>query len=204
MRDIPRTVKISNQAAIAAARNTINSSSVSYPGIPVPSLALRVAQRDLRIASTSLRRFSLVFDRRGATIEPGSVFVIEDASRNIPRMAVRVGRVEAGTLTDGKIVVAAVQDVFSLPSKSFAKNVPPSWNPPTSKPCIDEQDVFEIPYCVLASTMTPADFDYVNPDGGYVGLLNSVGSSLNVGAKMAVRDGAPTPDDDPADESYHC
>lgn len=202
--DEDRTVSVKNVAAMRAAGGVVNTLSKTYIGIPTADLALRVAQRDLKAASTNLRRFTLVMDRRGESIEPGSVIAIEDASRGIPKMPVRVGRVEDGTITDGRITLTVVQDVFGLPSTSFATDVPSTWTPPNTTPCIDEQEVFEAPYFLMASRMTPADLDYVTPDAGYLVALNSQGQSLNQGFNIAVRESAPTSDDNPPDTSYFC
>ncbi len=202
--DEDRTVSVKNIAAMRAGGGVMNSASKSYPGIPNADLALRIAQRDLKAASTNLRRFTLVMDRRAESVEPGSVIAIEDAARGIQKMAVRVGRVEDGTITDGRITLSVVQDVFSFPYASFATDVPGTWVPPNTTPCIDEQEVVEAPYFLMASRMKPADLAYVSDDGGYLMTLNSQGQSLNQGYKIAVRDGEPTPDDNPSGESYFC
>jgi hypothetical protein len=204
LNDKDRSVTVGNNAAIRAAGGVVNSATRQYKGIPVPSLALRVGQRDLRASSTSLRRFQIVMDRRGFEIEPGSVIAVEDRVRGIPKMALRVGRIDAGNLVNGKITITAIQDVFSLPARSFVNAVPPTWTPPTIDPCIDEQRAIEVPYFILAGAMRPADLAYVNENGGFVALLNSQGKPLNAGAKLAVRSGAPTPDDTPPDGSYLC
>lgn len=202
--DEDRTVAVKNPAAIVAAGGVINQVSRDFPGIPTPSLALRVAQRELRAVSTSLRKFTLTMDRRGEDFAPGDVFAIRDPKRGIPTIAVRVGRVDDGTLTDGKISLTVVQDVFSLPSATMAADVPPAWTPPSSKPCIDQQRVIEAPYFLLARNMPKADLDYVGEDSGYIATLNSRGQPLNQSHVIAVRPDAPTPDDAPMDDSYVC
>jgi hypothetical protein len=202
--DEDKTVGEKNVAAIAAAGGVVNSVTKSYPGIPTASLALRVAMRDLRAVSTNLRKFTVVMDRRGEDIEPGSVFALEDPKRGIPKMAVRVGRVEDGTLVDGRITLTVIQDVFSLPETPMTAEVPSTWVPPNTTPCIDQQLVMEAPYFVLAGRMSKADLDYMTPDSGYIAAINSRGQPLNQGFRLAVRTGAPTVDDNPPDSSYVC
>lgn len=202
--DEDKTVGEKNVAAIAAAGGVVNSVTKSYPGIPTASLALRVAMRDLRAVSTNLRKFTVVMDRRGEDIEPGSVFALQDPKRGIPKMAVRVGRVEDGTLVDGRITLTVIQDVFSLPETPMTAEVPSTWVPPNTTPCIDQQLVMEAPYFVLAGRMTKADLDYMTPDSGYIAAINSRGQPLNQGFRLAVRTGAPTVDDNPPDSSYVC
>lgn len=202
--DEDRTVAVKNSAAIVAAGGVVNQVSRDFTGIPVPQLALQVAQRELRAVSTSLRKFTVVMDRRGEDFQSGDVFAIQDPKRGIPKMAVRVGRVDDGTLTDGKITLTVVQDVFSFPTTTMSADVPSTWTPPSTKPCIDQQRVIEAPYFLMARNMTPAELDYVSPDGGYITTLNSRGQPLNQSYMIAVRPDAPTPDDAPMDNSYVC
>lgn len=202
--DEERTVSVKNAAAIVAAGGIVNQVTRDFPGIPVASLALRVAQRELRAVSTALRKFTITMDRRGEDFAPGDVLAIQDPKRGIPMMAVRVGRVEDGTLLDGKITLTVVQDVFTLPATTMAADVPSTWVPPNNTPCIDQQRVFEAPYFLMVRTMSKADLDYVGQDSGYIATLNSRGQPLNQGHKIAVRPDAPTVDDNPADDSYAC
>lgn len=202
--DEDKTVGEKNGAAIAAAGGVINSVTKSYPGIPTSSLALRVALRDLRSSSVSLRRFKLIMDRRAEGFEPGSVFAVQDPKRGIPKMAVRVGQVEDGTISDGRITLTVAQDVFSLPANPISAEVPNTWEPPNSTPCIDQTLVMEVPYFILAGSMSKADLDYMSPDSGYIGALASKGQAMNQGFEMAVRTGAPTIDDNPPDDRYVC
>lgn len=202
--DEERTVSVKNAAAIVAAGGAVNQVTRDFPGIPVASLALRVAQRELRAVSTALRKFTITMDRRGEDFAPGDVLAIQDPKRGVPKMVVRVGRVEDGTLLDGKITLTVVQDVFTLPATTMAADVPSTWVPPNNTPCIDQQRVFEAPYFLMVRTMSKADLDYVGPDSGYIATLNSRGQPLNQGYKIAVRPDAPTVDDNPADDSYAC
>jgi hypothetical protein len=202
--DEDRTVKVGNLANLQASGGVINSASRDYPGVPVASLATRLAQRDLRAASTSLQRFTLVMDRRGHAIDPGSVIAIEDAKRGIPKTAVRVLRIEGSGITSGKVTITAVQDVFALPYEGFAAEVATTWTPPNTRPCIDQQAVFEIPYFLLARNLSPADMSFLDENAGYIGALSSQGQPMNMGYRLAVRNSAPTPDDAPADASYNC
>ena len=202
--DQDRTVTVKNTAAVLRSGGAVNSTSQSYLGIPDVNLALRLAQRDLRAASTNLRRFTLVVDRSVGVIQPGDVLRIEDRARGIAPMVVRVGKVRSGSLLDGRTTVEVVQDVFSFPATAFAGQVPDTTVPVDTRPCTDEQRAFEVPYFLLAQRLRPADLDYVRDDGGYVGAMASKGKALNAGVKMATRDSAPTPDDTPPDDSYIC
>lgn len=202
--DAEQSVKVSNLGALQAAGGAVNSIAKDYKGIPTAELANRVAQRDLRASSVNLRKFSITLDRRGRSIEPASVFLISDPARGIPPTPVRAGQIQDGTLTDGKITIAAVQDVFELPQVSWSVDVPSTWVPPDTGACLDVHKVFEIPYFLLAGNLRRADLAFVDENDGFIGTVCGQGKSLNAGYRMAVRSGAPTPDDEPTSEDYFC
>ena len=202
--DEDRTITVGNLANLQSSGGVINSSSQEYTGVPTAALASRLAQRDLRASSTSLKRFTLSMDRRAYAIEPGSVIAIEDTRRGIPKTPVRVARIEEGSVTSGRVTITAVQDVFAIPSESFVSSVPPSWSSPNNEPCIDEQLAFELPYFLLARGMSPGDLAVLDENAAFVGAFCSQGQPMNAGFSLAVRDGAPTLDDEPPDTSYNC
>lgn len=197
-------VKVDSIAAIQAANGNINLLQKTYTGIPTASLAQRVAQRDLRAASSVLRRFSFNMDRRGRMLAPGSVIRIRDAARGIPETVVRIVTVEDGTNTSGEMTFTGVQDVFALPASSYAAPVMNTWQPPTNTPCLDIHRVIEMPYFLVNHTTSTADLNTIDPAAGFIGAMVARGSSTNVGYKIAVRDSAPTAEDYPTDTSQFC
>lgn len=202
--DTDKKAKAQNIATIQATGGEINSTSVNYQGVPTSALALRIAQRDLRAASVSLRRFSLTLDRRGWNIYPGHCIRVSDLTRNIPEMVLRVASFEEGNLRDGKIKVAAVQDVFRMPTQSFADIQASTWVPPNTTPCIGESAVIEVPYFMLNRYSTPADFSAITPEASRWGTLLAVGQPLNNSYDVAVKSGASAGDEEPTDSSYFC
>lgn len=199
-----RTVTVGNAAARVSSGGAVNLMSKDYPGISVGSLASRVAQRELRAASTTIRRFEITFDRRGYFIEPGSVILIEDRTRGITRTAVRVGKIDVSNYRDGAIKVSALQDIFSMPEKSFTVPVLSTWEPPSANPCVSDQKVFEMPYFMLVRGMSAAELAYSSEDSGFLATVARQGSGVNAGYTIAVRQSAPTSDDDPTSTDYIC
>lgn len=102
-----------------------------YEGFPTVELCQRAAQRDLKVASVGLRRFTCVFDRRAWRITPGSVFVINDKRRGLVNLILRAGEIEDAEMTQGRITIKATQDVFGLPLTAFAAPVDRDWSPPS-------------------------------------------------------------------------
>lgn len=202
--DTDKKVRAQNLASFQAAGGVSNSTSVSYQGVPVAALALRLAQRDLRLASVSLRRFTLTLNRRGWSIYPGQCIRIKDLTRNIPDTVVRVAKFEEGNLRDGRVKITAVQDVFRMPTQAFSQVQASTWIPPNTAPCIGESTVIEVPYFLLNRYMTPADFAAVTPEAGRWGTLLTAGQPLNNSYDVAVKSGISTTDENPPDGRYYC
>lgn len=202
--DEDRTVSVKSTASILRNGGAVNSASKDYQGAPTAALALRLAQRDLRASSTSLRRFTVVADRSLDHLHPGEVFALRDNARGVPRTVVRIGKANYGTLVSGKVTFEVVQDVFALPDTTFAAEVPKTYTPPDTRPCVDEQRAMEAPYFLLAGRMSPSDFDYVKENGGYFVAMASKGKPINMGVEAYVRQSAPTPDDVPPNDDYVC
>lgn len=202
--DEDRFVSIKNTAAVLRNNGAMNSTTNDYSGVPSASLALRLAQRDLRVVSTNLRRFTVTADRSLDHLNPGDVFALRDDARGVPAMVVRIGKANYGNLVNGKITFEVVQDVFTMPAQSFVAEVPNNFTPPDTKPCVDQQHAFEAPYFLLAGRMSAADFAYVKEDGGYFGAVASKGKPINLGVQMYVRQSAPTPEDIPTGSDYVC
>lgn len=193
-----------NLAGVKGSNGEINTLEKSYPGLPTPDLAARVALRDLRASSNALRRFNVTLDRRGQDVQPGDVIRVRDMTRGIGEVVVRVGKYEEGNNLDGRITVSAVQDIFRMTPTSFTGNQPPTWEAPNTSPCIGYNRSFEMPYFMLAHTMSAADLDYLGDDTGFLGEVVELGGRpMNAGYKIATRIGLPTEDDlPPADENF--
>jgi hypothetical protein len=194
---LKRTVGAQNLAVLQATRGVFNSLKKSYTGVPTAELAMRVAQRELRLNALALRRFNITFDRRAWRVPPAGVIRISDAVRGIDNVVVRVGRIDDGTLSSGTITIQAVQDVFALPQTSFTGTEPPNWVKPNNKPILKEHRAFEVPYFLLKQTMTPADFDYLEEDSGFLGTVVAKPSDLSLAYNIFVKNGPPTPDEQP-------
>jgi hypothetical protein len=202
--DKPRKVRVHNIAALQANGGVANMQSKEYLGVPVPELAARIAQRDLRATASRLRRFSLTFDRRAWNLYPGDVIRVRDLSRNIPDMAIRIGRYEDGTYADGRIRVSAVQDVFSLPATSYVGVQAPGWVPPSTDACIGRHTGFEMPYAIAVRMLTPANFNALSGEGALFAALMEEGQSLNTTYDVAVKHGAADGSEEPLSGAYYC
>lgn len=134
------------------------SAELEYLGIPTATLANRVAQRDLKTSSTNLRRFRATADRRLWWIRPGSVIKVNEPTRGVGQLVLRVATVEDGVATDGTITFSAVQDMFSFNISTFTGVQPPTHQNPDFTPQARRQLVYEKPYVELNREYPLAEF----------------------------------------------
>ena len=199
-----RMSRASNIASVQASGGVINSQTIEFPGIPTASLAAKVAKRELRVRSPSIRRYTITVDRRGFNLVPGGLLRVQDMARGIPDTVLRIGNIDYGTQGKGDIRITAVQDVFGLPKRGYTTIGPPQWTPPNTRPCLSNHRVFEAPYHSLYRQLTAAELAFVANTSAYLGVVCQEGQPLNVGYNIAVKSGAPSVDENPADNSYVC
>lgn len=179
-------VREQNLAAIQT-NQVVYSKTSEYPACPTPQLAKRLARRDLIYSTLPLRVFSLTFDRRAWHVQPGDVVKIKDPTRGQGEVVVRVGSVEDGTLTDGKIVVSAVEDVFTMPLNGTTGIEPPAWREPDRVPKIARRRAFEIPYANLVRLFPKAVIQAVEFNDGYYGMAAEKPSDLTMAYELPTR-----------------
>jgi hypothetical protein len=80
------------RAAIFPGKSAVRSGGAVCGTIAARSSSARVALRDLKTLSGSLRKFSVRLDRRGAILNPGDLFAVSAPELGIRRLIVRAGR----------------------------------------------------------------------------------------------------------------
>jgi hypothetical protein len=148
--------------------DSVISNTKEFPGIAWQSLAQRCAVRELLTQSIGLKKFKINMDRRGWKLQPGSVFVLNAPDKGIASMVVRVATYDDGTLIDGTIKLDCLQDMFAMPSTSFGKSVPSTWQGPlsTKAPILANRNVYEATYYDMVVNLTAAQFQAVTVDEG--------------------------------------
>jgi hypothetical protein len=162
------SLRLQNLASFQAL-GTLISTTTEYLGLPTAELAARIAQRDLQINSSDIRRFKIKFDRVGYAINPGDVFKISVPSRGIDNLILRAGQIEEGPIDDETITITAMQDVFALPDSSFVTPQPSFWTPPDrTARVIDERLVDELTYYDMSGNLPAAELAAITEDTGLI------------------------------------
>ncbi len=165
------TVTVQDLANIQA-QGAVVSQTRRYPGITSPSLAARVAMRDLASVSTPLAKVRLKVNRKAWSLGPGDVFKLVWPPLGIDGIVMRIAAVDGGTLTDGAISIDAVEDVFGLPAASYTAPPPTGWVDPTPEPsAASPRRLVEAPYWDIARSLSAADLDYLDPTDCFLEAL---------------------------------
>lgn len=177
-----RQTRVQNIASMQASGSVL-SKPVHYLGVPTLALANRLAQRDLRVQGTPLRRFTLTFDRKAYTLAPGAVFKFSDTRRSILEMVMRVGGV-VDDLSSDVITVTAVQDVFGLPSVSYITGQSAGGLPSTEPIDPVYGLVDEANYIDIKRTLSAAEFSALSGDESFLLMLGARPSAYSPSFQM--------------------
>lgn len=170
MTNTPRSTRQQNLGLLQAA--PVKSQTNNYPYIPTVELANRVASRDLRAQGLGTRLYDLVLDRAGAYLEPADVIAISSPAHGVIRDIVRVLEVDVGSSVDGHVYVKASQDVFGLPSTTYAQPQGSTWSPPSNQPgVIDDYIIYEQTYRDLVLTLGQPTADALPAGAGYISTM---------------------------------
>lgn len=174
--------------ALIQTQGALASDTRDYPGIPTAKLALQIAKRDLKSASTNVRRFSLTCDRRAWRVQPGDVLKIQDPqSRGIGTVVVRVGTVEEAGQEDGKIKIVAVQDMFGVDLNTFGQVQPPQHVEPDFTPAVARRLIYEATYAELSGLMPEGEFRTIGALDGYLRAHAEKPTQISMAYDIAVK-----------------
>ena len=110
------------------------STQIKYPGVLDAGNAARLAARELRKSSYPLAKITIECNRQGATLVPGDAFKFSWAQYGIEDMVMRAMSIELGDVDKGRVVISAVEDLFSLGTTLFADSPQSGWVAPSLLP----------------------------------------------------------------------
>lgn len=161
------SVTVQDLASIQA-QGGIVSQTVQYPGIDTAVNASRLAMRDLRQKSTPLSRIRIHVNRKAWNVVIGGVFKFSWAEHGLVDIVYRALSINYGTLTEGTIVIDAVEDVFGLPTSTYIGNQSSGWVDPIVSPSeFTTKRVEEANYFDIATRIGEADLALVPSTAAY-------------------------------------
>lgn len=185
-----RQVRVHNLASIQSL-GAINSQTTDYAGIPTLDLATRVAQRDLKVVASALKRFKLKLDRRAWYLSPGMVIRVNAPDRAVNNLILRIGKFTENSITDGALEVEAVIDVFGLPLTTFVSEEEPQWTPPdTSAQIVSDRLVRESTYRDFVQRLDAPNLDLLTDTQSAITTVASKPSSLSLSYTPSTKTGS--------------
>ncbi len=167
-KDTPITVQ--NLAAIQS-QGFIIPVSLDRPGYSNQAIASRAAMRELRARSIPLATGELRCFRDMWRTLPGEQFILSWPKRKIASVVMRVTQIDMGTIESNVITVSFMEDVFSLPTSSYAVEQP--WTFPSfffDPAPATIWDLYEVPYWMLWAGLDTTRLTQVGT-GGYVSAV---------------------------------
>jgi hypothetical protein len=195
-RDTDMSVSISVQDIAGIERNfgEVKDAKVSYEGVTNGALAARLAMRDLRQLSSTLARVTLVANRAAASLNIGDVFTLTWPELKIQQIVCRVVQISYGTLTDGRVRITCIEDVFGLPQAVYFSPATSGWIDPRQAPvAAPNAAVGELPYWTIIreitgeSTTAQSELD---PSGGVLAVYSPRPSSAAINYTVMSRQGS--------------
>jgi hypothetical protein len=150
-----RTIRAYDPANIAVTQE-VRSQSFDFKGLSSEASAALVAMRVLKTLTYPLAKMKLIANRTAWQYRPGGLFRFTWVPLGVVDQVFRITRISYGELTDGKISIDAVEDIFGINSVAFVAPPPSGWVNPAglATPCSAEQLV-ELPYALCYGATLP-------------------------------------------------
>jgi len=143
-----------------AIQGGIVSDTRNYYGARNPGLAMALAARDLRTASTPLAGFTIEVNRAAWDFLPGEVVKLVYPEYGIAGLALRITDINYGRPGEDIIKISALEDIFSLPISSYAAPPVSEWVDTSEAPApTDYSVVVTLPWYFLTNALTDADLE---------------------------------------------
>lgn len=166
--EMPATIAVQDLAAIESQGGNVISATRSYPGIRNPTLANRVAMRDLNTTSTPMAKVTLTCNRIAWDWDVTDLFVLTWDALSVVKVPFRIASITKSELADGSIEITAVEDRFGLPNNAYIVNQPNKWIDPVQPPTpVAAARIMEAPYFDIARGMSQADQNALTDDYGF-------------------------------------
>lgn len=146
---------LDNQPLQEANNGNVISQALDRTGFTESSVAARVAQRELKTLSSPLASGTMVMNREGMPLRPGSVYKFTWPELGVVDLVLRVATIDYGTLTASGIRVSFVEDVFATPTTQLIAAPVSQWQDPRTAPAaMVVRYVNELPYWTINREIT--------------------------------------------------
>lgn len=143
------TVSIQDLANVAM-QGGIVSDSRDFPGIRNADLAMKVAARELRVASAPLMTCEALVNREAWDVVPGDVVKVTWPKYGMNGVIMRVGPVDYGKTGDSVVRISLTEDIFSLAVSQYTPPSGTQWRPVSTEPApLEYAMAFTLPYMML-------------------------------------------------------
>ena len=141
-----RSIRAYDPANIAVT-NEVRPQTIDFKGISSQTTAGLVAMRVLKTLTYPLSKIKVVANRSAWKFRPGGLFRFTWVPLGIINQVFRITRIGYGELTDGKISIDAVEDIFGINSVAFVSPPISGWVNPlgAATPC-SVQQLVELPF----------------------------------------------------------
>ncbi|MGH9716397.1 MAG: phage tail protein [Candidatus Acidiferrales bacterium] len=130
----------------------VRPQTIDYPGVTSEAAAELVATRALRSLTYPVAKIKIVVNRAGWQLRPGGVFVLTWVPLGISQQVFRITRIAYGKLTDGRVTIEAVEDIYGLNYSTFQAAPLSGWVNPLGAPSAPAaQQLMEAPYQMIAA-----------------------------------------------------
>jgi hypothetical protein len=141
-----RLVRAYDPANIAVT-GEVRPQTIDFRGISSEAAAALVAIRVLKTLTYPLSKIKLVVNRSAWNFRPGGLFRFTWVPLGVQNQVFRITRIGYGELTDGKISIDAVEDIFGINSVAFVAPPGSGWVNPLGIPVAPAaEELLELPY----------------------------------------------------------
>jgi hypothetical protein len=134
----------------------VRPQTIDFKGISSETAAALVAIRVLKTLTYPLSKIKLVANRTAWQFRPGGLFRFTWVPLGIINQVFRITRIGYGELTDGKISIDAVEDIFGINSVAFVAPPSSGWVNPVGAPAPNSHErIMEAPMDILAADGLP-------------------------------------------------
>ena len=162
------------------------TATVDYPGIRFESLAVRVAERDLRALSAPILSGEITVSRVGANLDPGDVIVLSNPQRGLNGIVVRIVEIDHGDGRANGLRLKIAEDVFGLSQTALVggdSGAPSSLILPPKQ--LARRWAAEAPYWLLVQELGHAQADALLEEDPGVGAIVAAGERPSADALSA-------------------